>query len=160
MLTPCTIFSIAPQLRIFPGRCLIQPRSPCTTTKDFHPVLPHWAKLCRPCGALETFAQAYFDTPRKKGAALTGALEVLRGSARRDLHGFHLLDVLGVRRFRTAQGGLRRQPVLHREVAKDIVLARQEIGHAPRRQDGPVWNDLAREWRDHLVGSINSAVLE
>src|SRR5206468_5820039 len=78
--------------------------------------------------------------------------KVLRRGARRDLHRFHLLDVLGLGGFRAAQRGFERYPVFRGEVAKDVILARQKTWHFPRCNDGPVRSDFTREWRYHLVG--------
>src|SRR5205823_2092879 len=83
------------------------------------------------------------------------ALKVLRSSARRDLHGFHFLDVLGVGGFRAAQRGLGRYPVFSREVVKNVILPRQKTWHFSFGNDGSVRSDFTREWRYHLVGVID-----
>src|SRR6185436_12785564 len=80
------------------------------------------------------------------------ALVVLGRGAGRDLHGFHLLDVLGVQGFGATQRGLVRYSVFGREVVENVILAGQETWDFAGRNDGSVWSDLAREGRDHLVG--------
>src|SRR5207245_9012130 len=72
-----------------------------------------------------------------EGTARYGSAEspiMSRRGAGRPLHCFHLLDVLGVCRFRTTQGGLQRQTVLDRKVAERVVLSRHKTWHASRWQ--------------------------
>src|SRR5207245_1534033 len=64
-----------------------------------------------------------------EGTARYGSAEspiMSRRGAGRPLHCFHLLDVLGVCRFRTTQGGLQRQAVLDRKIAERVILPRKK----------------------------------
>src|SRR5262245_23606035 len=85
-------------------------------------------------------------------AHLLGTSIVLRRGARRDLHRFHLLDVLGVESLVAAEGGLERYPVFGRKLAQHVVLARQKAGDFSRRNDRAIRTDFTRKWRDHLIG--------